>query len=80
MKSGISFIQGGHQVAQKLSMTTLPLKLDRLTLLPSKSRSVKAGAGFPIRLLLFVEFCAEDKEMIDNDINNDSNKCFMIYP
>src|SRR6185295_16823682 len=44
MKPGISSRQGGHHVAQKSRTTTLPLKSDSLTALPSTSLSSQAGA------------------------------------
>src|SRR5580692_8147528 len=41
---GISAWQGSHQVAQKLTMTTLPLRLARETSLPCKSLKVTSGS------------------------------------
>ena len=43
--SGISRMQGPHQVAQKSSTTTLPLSEARLTFPPLMSGRSKAGAG-----------------------------------
>src|SRR3954468_2135372 len=42
---GSSSRQGGHQVAQKLSSTTLPLYWERSSVLPSWSGSWSAGAA-----------------------------------
>src|SRR5215831_6159999 len=44
MNQGISILQGPHQVAQKSSSTTLPLKSDSLTVLPCASFRAKSGA------------------------------------
>ena len=45
-KSGMSLIQGPHQFAQKSRTTTLPLKSDSLTLLPSTVLSFQSGAQY----------------------------------
>src|SRR5690348_12160779 len=42
---GSSSRQGGHQVAQKFSSTTLPLYWERSTILPSWRGSLKSGAS-----------------------------------
>src|SRR5260370_41985835 len=42
---GISARQGGHQVAQKSKMTTLPLKSESLTGFPSTSLNCQSGAA-----------------------------------
>src|SRR3972149_5133824 len=42
--SGISFLQGGHQLAQKSRNTTLPLYSPSETAFPSRPFSVKSGA------------------------------------
>src|SRR3569832_605637 len=42
---GISRRQGGHQVAQKLTRTTLPLRLARSCNCPSRSFRASTGAG-----------------------------------
>ena len=44
IKSGIPFLQGGHQVAQKSIITALPLKSDNDNFLPSAVGRVKSGA------------------------------------
>src|SRR5579862_6197838 len=44
MNHGISILQGPHQVAQKSSSTTLPLKSDNFTVLPWASFKAKSGA------------------------------------
>src|SRR6188472_24919 len=43
--SGISFRHGPHHVAQKLTITTWPLRLESLMGLPVLESSVKSGAG-----------------------------------
>src|SRR5260221_180627 len=43
---GISLRQGGHQVAQKSKMTTLPLKSESFTGFPSTSLNCQSGAAF----------------------------------
>src|SRR5690349_19839998 len=48
---GISALQGGHQVAQKFSNTTLPLYADRRRSAPPASLRVKSGAR-PVRAWL----------------------------
>src|SRR5580704_1122577 len=45
MKPGISALQGGHQVAQKSKTTTLPLKSEEWTVLPSPPWSSQPGAA-----------------------------------
>src|SRR5947209_4937337 len=47
LSSGRALRQGTHQVAQKSSSTTLPLRLSRLTVLPSRVWREKGGAGSP---------------------------------
>jgi hypothetical protein len=42
--SGISSLQGGHQLAQKFRKTFFPLNWLKVTLLPSKSVRPKSGA------------------------------------
>src|SRR6516225_4263800 len=42
---GISARQGGHQVAQKSKMTTLPLKSESFTGFPSTSLKCHSGAA-----------------------------------
>src|SRR6185437_3778881 len=42
---GISILQGPHQVAQKSSKTTFPLKSERRTVAPFTSFKAKSGAG-----------------------------------
>src|SRR5579862_54020 len=42
---GISPRQGSHQVPQKFTRTTFPLKLERATLLPCKSLKVTSGSS-----------------------------------
>src|SRR5215468_913578 len=42
---GISAIQGSHQVAQKSTMRTLPLRSDDFVLPPAMFSSSKSGAG-----------------------------------
>ena len=44
-KPGISTRQGGHQVAQKLTSTTLPRSASRETAAPSRVVSWKSGAA-----------------------------------
>src|SRR5580704_9551814 len=44
MNQGISTLHGPHQVAQKLSSTTLPLRSESLTFAPVASLSAKSGA------------------------------------
>src|SRR5580658_5695087 len=39
---------GSHQVAQKSTITTLPFRLSRSTVWPSRSLSTSFGAGAPI--------------------------------
>src|SRR5208282_2070198 len=46
MSQGISVRQGSHQVAQKLTSTTLPANCCRLVSLPLRSLSTSSGAGF----------------------------------
>ena len=60
MNSGISWRQGGHQVAQKFRMTTLPFQSSVETILPSRSRSTKggAGSGFTARKRITLDFDA----------------------
>jgi hypothetical protein len=53
MNQGISILQGPHQVAQKLSNTTLPLQSASETWTPFASARVKFAAAF--RLLLSPE-------------------------
>ncbi len=43
--SGISCLQGTHQLAQKLSMTTWPLYCASDSGVPARESSVKSGAG-----------------------------------
>src|SRR5690348_13547525 len=43
--SGISARHGGHQVAQKSKMTTLPLKSESFTGFPSTSLKCQSGAA-----------------------------------
>src|ERR1700690_1135068 len=50
MSQGISIRQGSHQVAQKFTKTTLPLRSARETSLPSTSFSLISGAGLPTTL------------------------------
>src|SRR5579885_2918123 len=45
MNQGISILQGPHQVAQKLSRTTFPLKSESFTVFPVASLSSKSGAA-----------------------------------
>src|SRR3990172_1238810 len=47
--AGISARQGGHQVAQKLTSTTLPRRSDREICPPPNKSSVKSGALNPSR-------------------------------
>src|SRR5258708_31590222 len=47
MSQGISMKQGSHQVAQKLTRTTLPLYWLSAASLPSRSLKVTSGAGVP---------------------------------
>src|SRR5258705_9733801 len=49
MKPGISALQGGHHVAQKSRMTTLPSKSDDFTSLPSGSFNSQTGAFEELR-------------------------------
>src|SRR5687767_13983307 len=49
LSSGRALRQGVHQVAQKSSSTTLPLKPSRVRVLPSRVLRVKAGARSPLR-------------------------------
>src|SRR5271157_3846724 len=44
MNHGISTLQGGHHVAQKLRTTALPRKSAKRMVLPVKSFSAKSGA------------------------------------
>src|SRR5476651_1784690 len=45
---GISILQGSHHVAQKLTITALPLMEESETSLPSSVLSVKSGATVPL--------------------------------
>src|ERR1017187_1577397 len=45
IKMGISPRQGSHQVPQKFTSTTFPLKLARVTSFPCKSLNVTSGAS-----------------------------------
>src|SRR5699024_10827476 len=47
-RSGISSRQGGHQVAQKFTMTRSPSKSDSFALSPSSVSSSKSGAFSPV--------------------------------
>src|SRR5437868_14354630 len=58
MSQGISTWQGSHQVAQKLTRTTLPLYWERARSLPSRSLRVTSGAGLPAALGLLAELPA----------------------
>src|SRR5258705_12851573 len=58
MSQGISTWQGSHQVAQKLTRTTLPLYWERETSLPSRSLRVISGTGLPAALGLPAELPA----------------------
>src|SRR3972149_7048613 len=44
---GISSLQGGHQVAQKFSMTTFPLNCEREMVFPSRSCTVISTEAIP---------------------------------
>src|SRR6266446_1543985 len=44
-RDGISRRQGSHQVAQRLTRTSLPAKSERATVLPARSISEIVGAG-----------------------------------
>src|SRR6267143_4872214 len=46
MSQGISTWHPSHQVAQKLTRTTFPFRLESLTSLPLTSCKVKSGASF----------------------------------
>src|SRR3972149_497332 len=50
---GISSRQGGHHVAQKLSITTFPLNWESLTVFPSRSCSITSTAASPFSGILF---------------------------
>ena len=56
LKTGISTWQGAHQVAQKLTSTTLPRKALRRKAWPARSWRVKSGAG------LLSKFCVGDAD------------------
>src|SRR5678815_2337020 len=47
-KCGISTRQGPHHVAQKSTITTLPLKSESLTFFPERSASSNSGAAEPM--------------------------------
>src|SRR4249919_1189232 len=49
---GISARQGSHQVAQKLTATTVPLSCCRSTVWPERSGSTSAGVGLPSQRLI----------------------------
>src|SRR5512133_3978820 len=49
---GISSLQGGHQVAQKLTSTTFPLRSESFCSLPARSLATKSGASAPSVALL----------------------------
>jgi len=48
---GISFLQGAHQVAQKLIITSFPLYWFRLISLPEKSSNISDEIGFGISFI-----------------------------
>src|ERR1022692_3549450 len=52
MNHGIMIVQGWHQVAQKSTMTTLPLSSSKFTVLPFRSFNISFGAGMPFLIAL----------------------------
>src|SRR5947209_8351943 len=51
---GASSTHGPHQLAQKLSTSSLPPKFDAVTVLPSSVTTLNSGAGSPA----FTTFCS----------------------
>src|SRR5690606_8116858 len=72
--AGNDFIQGAHQVAQKSRTTTLPSKSFKDTVFPSRSSSVKSGAGSGLVSWATISWLIE----MVNSTNNANNICFLI--
>src|SRR3954470_15258153 len=64
VKAGISYRQGGHHVAKKLIITTLPLKSYKWTLRPSRSCNSKDGAEREEKEVVSVFVVEPDPRMI----------------
>ena len=72
MRSGISSLQGSHQVAQKLSRMILPLYDDSFTSAPFMSFTVKSsGAGFPDRVGVGRLVGGDDRELFLDGADRD---------
>src|SRR6266513_1968553 len=80
-RDGISLRQGWHQVAQRLSKTSLPLKSARATQLPERSwkETSGAGCGDPAAIMRRINASiGVDKRLYAEDIAGSQAHCAML--
>src|SRR5258708_6380031 len=67
--AGNDVLHGAHQLAQKSTSTTLPLKVDNSTVLPSALRSVTFGANVGDAAATHPDASVASATTTTNDVN-----------